>query len=80
MDEIKTKMQANTLGARLARTIIEGVLSVLVVNIVIIVGWFNLSPEMAAIVTALLMAILSPVIAMLHTGNPEDGLNNTDQN
>lgn len=50
---------------RLARTIVQGVIGVLVANLDAIVGWWAIDPSVKAIVVALVMAVLSPVMAML---------------
>lgn len=46
---------------RLARTVAQGVIGVLVANLDLIVGWCMLDPS----VRALVMAVLSPVMAEL---------------
>ena len=50
---------------RLARTIAQGVIGVLVANLDLIVGWCVLDPSVRALVVALVMAVLSPVRAEL---------------
>lgn len=50
---------------RLARTIAQGVIGVLVANLDLIVGWCVLDSSMRALVVALVMAVLSPVMAEL---------------
>ena len=50
---------------RLARTIAQGVIGVLVANLDLIVGWCVLDPGVRALVVALVMAVLSPVMAEL---------------
>jgi multisubunit Na+/H+ antiporter MnhG subunit len=50
---------------RLARTIAQGVIGVLVANLDLIVGWCVLDPSVRALVVALVMAVLSPVMAEL---------------
>ena len=44
---------------RLIRTIIQGIIGVLVANIDMIVGAFEFSPETKALIVALVMAILT---------------------
>ena len=53
---------------RLARTIVQGVLGVIIANIDLILGYTALSPEMRAMVVALTMAVLSPIMAQLGKG------------
>lgn len=48
---------------RLARTVVQGVLGVLVANLDLLVGTMALAPEWKALVVALVMAVLSPVMA-----------------
>lgn len=67
-------INSNSLKMRLLRTILEGILSIIVVSVPIIVGWWALTPEQASILTAILMAIFTPILALLKTGKPEDAL------
>ena len=48
---------------RLARTIVQGILGVIVANIDMIVGAAVLDPATRALVVALCMAMLSPIMA-----------------
>jgi hypothetical protein len=48
---------------RLARTVLQGVLGVIVANLDLLVGTMALGPEWRALVVALVMAVLSPVMA-----------------
>jgi len=50
---------------RLARTVAQRVIGVLVANLDLIVGWCVLDPSVRAHVVALVMAVLSPVMAEL---------------
>lgn len=56
---------------RLARTIVQGVLGVVIANIDLIMGWCVLDPSVRGLVVALVMAVLSPVMAALG-GSDED--------
>ena len=67
-------ISSNSLAARLLLTVLEGVVAVAVVAVPLAVGWLDLSPEAASVVTAAIVAVLSPCLALLRTGNPEDGL------
>lgn len=63
---------------RLARTVAQGVLGVLVANVDLLVGTLAVGPEWRALVAALVMAVLSPVMAEVgrHVGadgTPETG-------
>ena len=50
---------------RLLRTVVQGVLGVLIANLDLIMGWCVLDPGMRALMVALVMAVLSPVMAAL---------------
>jgi multisubunit Na+/H+ antiporter MnhG subunit len=50
---------------RLLRTIVQGVLGVVVANLDLIMGWCVMDPSVRALVVALVMAVLSPVMAAL---------------
>ncbi len=58
---------------RLLRTIAQGVLGVAVANIDLLVGVAVLEPTWRALVVALVMAVLSPVMAELGKGNELKG-------
>ena len=59
---------------RLIRTIIQGIIGVLIANLDVIIGVFHFTPEVKVIIVALVMAILSPIMASLGTTemNKED--------
>ena len=54
---------------RLARTIVHGVLGVVIANIDLIMGWCVMDPSVRALVMALVMAVLSPIMAVLGGGD-----------
>ena len=56
---------------RLARTIVQGVLGVVVANIDVLMGAVALDPAARAICVALCMAVLSPVMAEVGAHLPE---------
>lgn len=62
---MKNFLNSNDWRYRLLRTIIQGILGVLITYMADIVGLLNLGPNQAAIVTALIMAILSPIMAQI---------------
>ena len=64
-------LTSNDWKYRLLRTIIQGILGVLIANLDVITGAFVLDPAMKGIVVALVMAVLSPIMALL--GSKEDG-------
>ena len=58
---------------RLARSVVQGLLSVLIVAVPLVLGGVVEDPTWASIATAAIMCVLSPLMAMMRTGNPEDG-------
>ena len=50
---------------RLLRTIVQGVLGVVIANIDLIMGWCVLGPSVRGLVVTLVMAVLSPIMAAL---------------
>ena len=57
---------------RLARTIVQGVLGVIIANLDLITGYIVLDAPTRALVVALVMAVLSPIMAALGGGDKED--------
>ena len=68
MDKFLT---SNDWQYRLLRTIIQGVLGVVIANLDVITGAFVFDPTAKGVIVALVMAILSPIMALL--GQKEDG-------
>ena len=66
---MKKFLQSNEWQYRLLRTILQGILGVIVANIDVLAGYAILDPAIRAIVVALVMTILSPVMAMLGGGD-----------
>ena len=64
---------------RLARTIIQGLVSVAIVAVPITVSSTIKDPTVASLATAAIMCILSPVMSMFRAGNPEDGVVEADK-
>ena len=58
-------LTSNDWKYRLARTIVQGILGVIVANIDLIAGSVIFDPSQRALVVALVMAVLSPCMAML---------------
>ena len=54
---------------KLLRTIFQGLCGVLVANLDVIIGTFNIPPEIKGIITAAVMAVLTPVMAVLGEKN-----------
>ena len=59
---MNTFLTSNKTSWRLTRTIIQGIIGVVIANIDIIIGVWNFSPETKALIVALTMAILSPLM------------------
>ena len=70
---MNTFLTSNEWQWRLLRTIVQGVLGVIVANIDVLVGAVVLDPASRAIVVALCMAVLSPVMAELGKHLPDGG-------
>lgn len=65
-------LNSNEWQWRLARTVVQGVIGVLVANVDLIVGWCVVEPQVRGLVVALVMAVLSPVMAGLGGGDGDD--------
>ncbi len=67
-------LNSNEWGWRLLRTVVQGVLGVVVANVDLLVGVAVLEPTWRALVVVLVMAVLSPVMAELgKAGATEEG-------
>lgn len=64
---------------RLARTIVQGLVSVALVAVPIAVSSTVDDPTVASLATAAIMCVLSPIMSMFRTGNPEDGVIEADK-
>lgn len=69
----------NSMAMRLVRTIVQGIIATLIVAVPLAIAGVIKDPQWAAIVTAAIMAVLSPIMAMLKSGKPEDGLEDTKE-
>ena len=58
---------------RLARSVVQGLVSVAIVALPLAMGGVIEDATTASLATAAIMCVLSPVMSMLKTGNPEDG-------
>jgi len=58
-------LRSNSTGARILRTLIQGVLGVLIAELPELVGLFQIPDWLQALIVALVMAILSPIMAEL---------------
>lgn len=57
-------MNDNGTTARLIRTIIQGVIGVLIANLDYIIGGFSIDPQCRALIVAMTMAVLSPIMSL----------------
>ena len=62
---LHTFLTSNEAEYRLARTIVQGVIGVIIANLDTLFGYTILTPEMRALCVAVCMAILSPIMAYL---------------
>lgn len=60
-------LTSNNAKWRTLRTIVQGIIGVLVANIDLIIGNFSFGAETKAVIVALVMAILSPCMKALGT-------------
>ena len=63
-----TFLSDNSTSMRLLRTIVQGIIGVIIANLDVIIGTFSIQPEMKAIIVGLVMAILSPIMAEIGKG------------
>lgn len=68
MNEFLTSNEAKY---RLLRTIFQGIIGVIIANIDLLVGYVVFDPSSRALIVALVMAVLSPIMAEL--GRRNDG-------
>ena len=64
---------------RLARTIIQGLVSVAIVAVPITVSSTIQDPTVASLATAAIMCSLWPIMAVFRNGSPEDGVVEADK-
>lgn len=58
-------LKSNETAYRLLRTVIQGIIGVLIANLDFLIGSFQIPVEWKPMITALVMAVLSPVMSML---------------
>ena len=56
-------LSSNETRFRLGRTILQGVIGVLIANVDLIVSAWNFAPQTKAFIVALVMAVLSPIMS-----------------
>lgn len=57
----------NSAKYRLLRTILQGVIGVIIANLDLLVGEFSIDPALKPVIVGVVMAILSPIMASLGT-------------
>lgn len=68
---MKEFLTSNEPRYRLGRTIVQGIIGVLVANMDLLIGMTPIPPAIKPVITGLVMAVLSPIMAMMG-GDPED--------
>lgn len=68
---MNTFLTSNETKYRLGRTIVQGILGVLVANLDLLVGVVAIDPSLKPVMVALVMAVLSPIMAELGKGGKE---------
>ena len=80
---MNTFLTSNEAKYRLARTILQGIIGIVIANIDLIMGQVILDPAQRAVVVAFVMAVLSPIMAALGQSSlynsTEGGLKNDGQ-
>ena len=69
--DMNTFLTSNETKYRLGRTIVQGILGVLVANLDLLVGVVAIDPSLKPVMVALVMAVLSPIMAELGKGGKE---------
>lgn len=62
---MNTFLTSNEAKYRLARTILQGIIGIVIANIDLIMGQVILDPAQRAVIVPIVMAILSPIMAAL---------------
>lgn len=75
---MKKFLQSNDTKYRLFRTIIQGLIGVIIANADFLISSLNFSPEAKAFIVALVMAILSPIMSELGADTETDDGNMFD--
>lgn len=62
----------NSMYMRLARTIVQAVIGVLIANLDVLIGQIAIGPTMKPVIVALVMAVLSPIMSFIGEIDKED--------
>lgn len=66
-------LSSNEMQYRLIRTIIQAVIGVIIANLDILTGYFAIDPALKPVITGVIMALLSPIMAAI--GDYDNGNN-----
>ena len=58
-------LTSNSWKYRLARTIVQGIIGIIIANLDLLMGYLVIDPALRPMIVALCMAILSPIMAEL---------------
>ena len=75
---MKKFLSSNETKYRLLRTILQGIIGVLIANADLLVSAWSFTPEVKAFIVALVMAILSPIMSELGNTETEEGADYED--
>lgn len=70
-DIMNTFLKSNETKYRLLRTILQGILGVIIANLDLFVSFIQIDPALKPVIVAVVMAILSPIMSELG-GNTND--------
>lgn len=65
MDSNNNFLKSNSAGYRLLRTVVQGIIGVLIAYLDVLIGLFTIPDTMRPFVVAIVMAILSPIMKAL---------------
>lgn len=74
---MKKFLTSNETLYRLLRTIVQGVIGVVISNLDLILGGFSIDPGFKPLIAALVMAVLSPVMSLLGGKDEDNGISET---
>lgn len=67
---MKTLLTNNSTRYKLIRTILQGIIGVIIANLDLLIGFIHIDPSMKPFIVAIVMAILSPIMSELGGGEP----------
>lgn len=70
---MKSFLKSNETRDRLLRTILQGIIGVIVANVDLLVGNLTIPVEYKPMIVALVMAVLSPIMSELGKDGTDDG-------